>query len=257
MKEIKLDCLTFEIYDDNTAAVTECEKDATDVVIPRYVEGSIVKSIGDRAFENCARLKTVVLPDIAEGEFYGDDSFEEIGENAFLGCTSLEEITLPFSVMNVGHGAFYDCTALETVTFDCPADFIPHLAPYTFIGCKSLKKVTPAPMLNDGMFSGCTMLEYLPISESCAEIPEDCFEHCDSLTEITIPKSVKSIGPLAFRGCSNLTHVHFEDPEGWTVGSVYFPDREPKKLDLTDPIKNAKWLCGMDFDDGVSGIKKR
>ena len=255
MKEIKLDCLTFEIDDDNVATVTSCEKSATSVVIPARVEGAHVKSVADNAFEYCDKLVSVEFPPYDLEALLADEVFDEIGGNAFYGCTALREVFIPCTVWTIGHGAFCRCTALERVTLEDGLR-TPYLAPYVFMDCSSLVEVTPIKSLNDGTFSGCTMLEKMPIAEDCDDIPEDCFEHCDSLTEITIPKSVKSIGPLAFRGCSNLTHVHFEDPEGWTVGSVYFPDREPKKLDLTDPIKNAKWLCGMDFDDGVKGIKK-
>ena len=255
MKTVKLDMLTFEIYDDGTASVTACDKSATSVVIPAKVEGAYVKAVSDNAFENCKSLVSVEFPPYDEETWINDESFEEIGGNAFYGCTALRELFIPCTVATIGHGAFYRCTALEKVTLEDGLR-TPYLAPYVFMDCEALKEITPIKNLNDGTFSGCASLKHMPIAEGCDEIPEDCFEHCDSLTEITIPKSVKSIGPLAFRGCASLSRVTFEDPEGWRAGSVYFPDREPRYVDFSDPIRNAKLLREMDFDDGVRGLRK-
>ena len=86
-------------------------------------------------------------------------------------------------------------------------------------------------------------------------IEEDAFEGCDSLTEITIPASVKTIGKLAFRGCSNLKLVHFENKDNWYWHYRYKDTIIP--IDVSDPIKIAKWLSTMDFDDGVDDLFRK
>ncbi len=256
MREVKLDKLTFEIRDDGTARVTECEKDATEVVVPVRVEGAVVTEIKDHAFEYCKKLRKIELPEPDEEVRFDDPDFREIGDNAFMDCTSLEEIYLPYTVSAVYHGAFYGCTALKKVVIG-NSHRPPYFAPYAFSSCTSLVEIPCLRHASEGMFSCCESLTFLPITNECKEIDEDCFEHCDSLTEITIPKSVKRIGPLAFRGCKNLRSVTFEDPTGWSTSIVYFPDREPIQLDLSDPEKNARRLSGMDFDDGVRGWFKK
>ncbi len=252
MKEVKIDNLTFKIYEDGSAYVTKCEKDATDVVIPALVEDAYVKGIEALAFENCNALRSVKLPEFDEELYYDDKRFEEIGDNAFMGCTSLEEIFIPFTVFSVNRGAFYGCTSLRKVEIENQLS-TPYFYPYAFIDCSSLTDITPLNSLGDGMFSGCSSLKYLPITERCTDIGEDCFERCDALTDITIPKGIKSIEGLAFRGCANLKRVTFEEPEGWFVKIAYAVTPNERHLDLSDPERNAKRLSGMDFDDGIVG----
>ena len=72
------------------------------VVIPPSVGGRPVLHIGDRAFENCAMLQEVLLP----------NTIKTIGENAFKGCANLVSINIPFSVNRIGRGAFYGCYQL-------------------------------------------------------------------------------------------------------------------------------------------------
>ena len=83
------------------------------------------------------------------------------------------------------------------------------------------------------------------------EIEDDAFEHCDGLTEIVFPKSLRRIGDLAFRGCRGLIRVTFAETEGWYGTCRYDDSHDP--LDLSDPERNARWLAQVDFDDGPNG----
>ncbi|GHU62858.1 hypothetical protein FACS189445_6030 [Spirochaetia bacterium] len=73
----------------------------TEIVIP-----ASVSSIGYRAFEGCAELKTVTLP----------PGLERIRGRLFYGCTALSAITIPDSVTEIGRDAFGYCSSLESVT---------------------------------------------------------------------------------------------------------------------------------------------
>ncbi len=42
-------------------------------------------------------------------------------------------------------------------------------------------------------------------------IRHNAFEHCKSLTKVSIPKTIVKIGAYAFNGCISLKEVHFED----------------------------------------------
>ena len=63
-------------------------------------------------FGNCARLKTVVIP----------DSVTHIDSEAFKSCAGLTDVTIPASVTSLGEGAFVCCAGLTSVTFNgkCP-----------------------------------------------------------------------------------------------------------------------------------------
>ena len=52
------------------------------------------------------------------------------------------------------------------------------------------------------------------IPNSVEKIGDQAFKWCDSLTNVTIPESVKELGREAFLN-TWLTRVTFENPEGW------------------------------------------
>ena len=230
--------------------VTACEKDATEVKIPLCIDGQHVVGIGAYAFENCRLLERVLFDEADEDAYVEGELLSVIEEHAFMGCSSLTEIELPSSVFSVGHGAFHSCTALREVKM--PSD--PYLAPYVFYGCVSLSSVTPTSYPSEGVFSGCSSLAALPLTDGVEEICEDAFEGCEGLTAAVIGKGVKCIEALAFRG-SSLTSVTFEEPEGWVEFNSYRGEDIP--LDLSNPVANAELLSRMDFDDGVVHWKKK
>ena len=57
------------------------------------------------------------------------------------------------------------------------------------------------------MFSGCSGLTSIIISNNVTSVGDSAFSYCSGLTNITIPDSVTSIGDYAFRGCSGLTDI--------------------------------------------------
>ncbi|MBR6915162.1 MAG: leucine-rich repeat domain-containing protein, partial [Clostridia bacterium] len=70
-----------------------------------------VKAIGAGAFENCARLETVVIA----------DSVESIGTSAFKNCTSLTSFSVPARTSVISSGTFSGCTSLKEISL--PAEF--------------------------------------------------------------------------------------------------------------------------------------
>lgn len=254
-KEVTLGKLTFRIYDNNTAKVVECEKDAVEIEVPTLIEGVPVTSIGDRAFVDCKLLKKVILPQYDLDRWLHDEMmFEEIGDNAFYRCCSLEEIIIPEKVSTIGHGAFAQCTALQKVVFGDPLS-PPYLYPYAFSGCESLVDISPVRNASEGLFDECKSLKDLPLGDDVVIIGERCFAHCTSLTEVTIPENIVTIEALAFRSCFSLRKVNFDRQNGWYWSSMY--SGGGNTLDLSDPIKNAQRLRTADFDDGVHGWHRK
>jgi len=62
--------------------------------------------------------------------------------------------------------------------------------------------------IGQGMFSGCTNLKSVTISNGITSISQDTFKGCRSLTSITIPNSVTQIGTDAFLNCNSLTSIN-------------------------------------------------
>jgi hypothetical protein len=89
-----------------------------------------VVTLGENAFADCTKLKTVTIPNrvasIGSAAFYGCASLTtlalgsgvtSIGDDAFYGCSSLVTVTIPCSVTNLGETAFESCTGLKAAYF--------------------------------------------------------------------------------------------------------------------------------------------
>ena len=92
---------------------------------------------GEKAFNSCTMLESVVLPDdmerLPEQTFIYCYSLKSItlpknlkaiGEYAFYGCEHLKEIVLPDSVRVIGYDAFGLCKSLESITIPSSVDSI-------------------------------------------------------------------------------------------------------------------------------------
>lgn len=140
-----------------------------EVIIPENV-----KSIGEKAFENCNNITRVTIP-------YNVTSIEE---SAFKGCSNLLCITIPEGVNSIGKGAFEDCKSLTELT-------IP--ASVTSIG--------------DTAFKGCSSLSGVILPDGLKTIGDGAFEDCGSLTSLKVPGNVTNIGSAFLRGCGKLTEI--------------------------------------------------
>ena len=83
--------------------LTEYVGNGGDVVIPEGVTG-----IGNSAFEECEKLKSITIP----------DSVKTIGYEAFSGCQNLTSITIPANVRRIEYGVFWGC---KNLTIHAPA----------------------------------------------------------------------------------------------------------------------------------------
>ena len=202
-----------------------------------------ITSIGDKAFEWCAALKSITVPDSVTsiGKYAFSDcsslasvtignGVTSIGKYAFSNCSGLTSITIPGSVTSIGIYAFSGCTSLTSVTIP---DNVTSIGGYAFYGCSSLASVTiPNSVTDIGnyAFYGCTgelivncnipsassssngafcssKFTKVTIGDGVTSIGYAAFSGCTSLTSVTIPDSVISIGSYAFSGCTSLTSV--------------------------------------------------
>ena len=254
---VVVDGITYEI-DGKFARVVSADKDIKKAKILGRVDDYLVLGIGPNAFEDCEKLKIVIieiddeitdpLSKNHEKAYYG----YEIGSYAFRNCKNLEIVEIPDGVSAIWQGAFIKCSSL--VRLYLPKGIF--VGMYAFCRCKKLKSIgTKLTYGMEGAFSECNSLVDFPMGSGAEEIEEDCFEHCYSLKKIVIPASLHHIGSLAFRSCTALEEVVFEDLHGWYARNSYISGAQ--ELDLSNPRKNAKMLSRMDFDDGVIAWNKR
>ena len=153
----------------------------TTATIPDTYQGEKVVGLRGNTFSNMPFLSEVTLP----------DSITEIRGQAFKNCRSLERVTLPEHLTYLGGEAFYHCTGLEEVNLP---DGLTEIKGSTFEECSSLQRIEiPDNVTRIGghAFYGNISLEEVVISpdSKLQEIGSSAFRCCDSLREITLPRS--------------------------------------------------------------------
>ena len=202
----------YTAYSDKTAQITSYLGSATTLTLPEKVKEYSVTSIGDRAFNECFSLKSVVIP----------GSVTSIGDNAFCNCISLKSIVIPDSVTNIGAGVFSYCTGLTSVVIP---DGVTSIGDRAFRSCYSLTSIVipdSVTFIGDEAFSGCTGLTSIAIPGSVTSINTGAFSGCTGLTSIVIPDSVAFISQNAFHSCP-LQTVYFGREEQKELFGAYFP----------------------------------
>lgn len=159
---------------DGAVTITGYTGAGGNVTIPDTIDGLPVISIAEWAFDSCASLTNVTIP----------DSVTNLGEYAFYFCTNLTELTLSTNLTAIADDAFEFCESLTGIIIP---DGVTSIGDWAFDYCTSLTNVT----IPDGVIT----------------IGEYAFAYCDSLADVTIPASVTSVGSAAFADCPSLAAI--------------------------------------------------
>ena len=220
-----------------SSAITELD------ILPRTTtpKGTDIqlKAIGANAFQNCAQLVELTIPnvdidstaftgsalrkvtiykrDIPGSLFQNTATLQEvilmegvttIGALAFRNCTALAQLTIPSTVASIAVNAFEGCTGLRILTSYINIDTIFTSTHISFNNLRELHllgtRVTG--ILNTHPFNNLTFLETVVLSPSVQNIGINAFNGCTSLATVTMP-GVVNIRDSAFRGCTSLTTV--------------------------------------------------
>ncbi len=214
---------------------------AKNIKIPAKHRGLPVVSIGNHAFADSDKLRTVTLPagikTLEYGAFFGCDrletvnfnqGLEQIGTDAFGECVKITAITLPEGVKTVRSAAFNGCKGLKSVSLPKTIESITYLA---FMGCTELNEITVADGAEHFYSKDNCLIkkdgEVLVIGTNKSVIPEGvesiaegAFRDKIRLVSIVVPESVKHIGDSAFYGCTALRSVQL--PGAKEIGTAAF-----------------------------------
>lgn len=167
-----------------------------DVSLERVSLGRRVRTVSERAFSQCSALRECEL----------SAALQAIGESAFENCGSLPSIGLPPSLLSIGRVAFYGCRSLSA--FSIPTNRVVSVGAKAFNDTKYWNDWPDGGLVvNNGYmlgFKGEPRDVTLP--DGCREIPAGMFEGMTTLTNVTVPASVKTVGSRAFAG-SGVQHV--------------------------------------------------
>lgn len=166
---------TYDVLDDGTVMLTGYTGTASDVTVPATIDGYTVYGLGSGAMENNDAIETVTFE---SGITYVDYS-------AFGYCPNLRSVRLCDTVEKVETNAFIYCPKLETITVDTANPVYDSRN-----GCNGLVETATNTFIAGGSRSA--------IPEGIVRIESNAFHGCTSLTEITIPNTVKTIGWYAF-----------------------------------------------------------
>lgn len=148
------------------------------VEVYRIKDGT--RSICDKAFYRCYRLKSIYLP----------DTVTEIGDEVFFECYNLSDIRLSENLTDIGTCAFRDCKNIKKISLP-----------------ESLER------LGVSSFNGCVLLDSIDIPTHIIEIPAYAFSGCQSLKHCSCKYKLKKIGERAFLWCVNLESIIFEQKD--------------------------------------------
>lgn len=198
--------------------------------IPSAIEGKTVTSIGEYAFNGCAGITEIIIPDsvttVKPYAFYRSSaakitipaSVSSIGQNAFSGCAALTEIIVETGAASPNYcsddGVLYNkdktllitCPAGKTGIYTIPSG-VTNINDYAFFGCTGITEITiPSSVISiqEGAFNGCSGLQQITVPASVTSIGSMAFASCSSLTDITIPSSVNNMGISVFSDCTGL-----------------------------------------------------
>jgi len=176
-------------------------------------------TIGNRAFKNCASLKSVTI----------GNGTSIIGTECFYGCNRLSGITFPATIQKIGKGAFAYCASLSDI---------------------DMSGINSNLIIDEYAFFDCYAIRTVAFCDFTQEIGNAAFAVLSGLsgtwTDVVFPQSVSKLGDYVLAGRSNLKTVKMpanyglQNPE--TLGSGFFYG-----------CINLKWVEFPDNDGGSCG----
>ncbi|MBR3933930.1 MAG: leucine-rich repeat protein [Clostridia bacterium] len=205
--------LTYEIKN-NQVIIINCKSIATKVDIPDYIDGFPVTTIGERAFENCDRITSLII----------GNNVTTISWRAFFNCNELTELTIGNNVATIGKYAFRYCENLTSIKVNGNNQFFCDINGVLFD--KNKTKIIKYPegrtdstyvipnsvtTIGERAFEFNYFITDVTIGNSVTIIEEEAFLCCNNLARAIIPDGVKTIGKDSFRSCDSLKSVEIGD----------------------------------------------
>mmetsp|Transcript_45330 Transcript_45330/g.109770 ORF Transcript_45330/g.109770 Transcript_45330/m.109770 type:complete len:828 (+) Transcript_45330:67-2550(+) len=201
-----------------------------------------VEYIGLKAFRACTLLESVTV---------NGSKVKVLREKVFEECSNLSNVTVPSSVTHIENGAFQECVELKMINL---SEGLQEVAPSAFDGCEKMQgneialRYSPRPPMKKPRIAEKPKKKLPPIGarivDGCLRMNANIVELPDSalgkwpLVEVDFPNTVRIIGKFCFRQCLKLETVKIPDSlEVIETGAFYHCVR------LTNLIWSTKQSC--------------
>ncbi len=249
---------TYVKNSDGTIRITSYTGKRRYVTVPSEIEGGAVTEIGESAFADNRRARSIELP----------ASLQNIRTRAFANCTLIRSIDIPDSVSEIGEEAFVGCVRLSSANISDGSNL-------RIVGSKAFSQAgisefnIPASLisLGDRVFYGSTALRKIRVADgnSVYMVKNSALYNSDGTSliyypsglagEYTVDSSTKSIETAAF-AYSRSNGVVLNDglvsigEEGFAysrIGGIAFP--ESVETLGTAVCSNCNRLSDVEFAD--------
>ena len=136
------------------------------------------------------------------------ENITSLDNECFHGCDTLEKLILPYNTLtNISFVCYENCQNLTNISLELNK---------TRIICGN-KIFNNKPHFNQSFNVPSTIKVICgkPVNSTTFEIPsyvtsfdENCFDHCENLKELILPKSLEEINWNWLSKCSNIEHIH-------------------------------------------------
>lgn len=174
-----------------------------------------VNRIGDYAFAECYRLKSITMPKVnslgygafsrlGASQITLPESLTSMADYTFY-CSNLTSIEIPSSITEINNSCFEYCSALKSITIPSSVTKIGNSS-FRGSGLTSVN-LPGVKTIGYNAFEGCKQLTDVKFTEGILSFGGHSFYGCNALTDIDLPSSLRSIYSNAFRECHNIKRV--------------------------------------------------
>lgn len=225
--------------DDGNLCIRAYVGNATDIVVPSSINGKSVTVIGDSAFGENDKIKSVVIP----------EGVKTINAYAFMECPNLTSVTLPNSLTYIDTCAFYEDANLTDITIPESVTFFGGSALDKTGWMKKQQEKDPFVIVNNILLNAETCKGDIVIPDNVTSICRDAFAGNDKITSVKILSNVKECGTDAFSYCQNLVSVDYNADTPYIPGECFGNCPSLEKVTMSDNI------IGIDYS-AFSGCSK-
>lgn len=239
-----------------------------DIIIPETVdfEGRTytITGIGERAFNACQLLTSVVVPStvtyIDYRAFYYcpslqsvvlSDNIAEMGSEVFRYCEQLTSVNIPQAMTYLPDYLFGECSSLSAMEIP---ETITHIGDYAFANTALTSAVIPNSVktIGNGAFSNCKDLEMVQLPDSLECINGYLFNGCEKLRSVNIPTTVRTIEACAFTNCIIEGDLTLHDGLVKIGGSAFESCHHITKATIPNTVTSIERCAFMDCSNLIS-----